>query len=176
MLQCSFVLDEASVEYQLLDSKIGELTDVESVLAAAIDGVDRAEFLEQPSGTAKFAQDRSVQAHLQYLAGDIDVVPRIGIGNVEDGGGTLVHAHRLWIGDVRKHGLEDAVVVKHLDPMVAAITRVHVALPVHRNAENIRELAGSCASLAPGLYELSVLVELGDSRVAGTIGDQHCNF
>src|SRR5438552_3231435 len=131
------------MEYQLLYPKIGELADKESVFAAAVDGVDRAEFLEQPSGTAKFAEDRSVQAHLKYLTGDIDIVPRIGIGNVEDGIGSLVDAHRLWVADVRKHGLEGAVVVKHLDPLVAAIARVDVALRVHRNTENISELAGA---------------------------------
>jgi len=37
------------------------------------DGVNRPEFLEQPSGTAKFAEDRSVQAHPVYLAGAIDI-------------------------------------------------------------------------------------------------------
>ena len=51
------------MEHQFLYSKIGKLTDKESVFAAAVDGVDRSEFLEQPSGTAKFAEDRSVQAH-----------------------------------------------------------------------------------------------------------------
>ena len=57
------------MEYQLLDPKISELTDKQGIFAAAIDGVDRAEFLEQPSGTAKFAEDSAVQAHLQDLTG-----------------------------------------------------------------------------------------------------------
>lgn len=35
------------MEYQLLNSKIRELTDKQSVFAAAVDGVDRAEFLKQ---------------------------------------------------------------------------------------------------------------------------------
>src|SRR5439155_12313368 len=41
------------MEHQFLYSKIGKLTDKESVFAAAVDGVKRPEFLEQPSGTAK---------------------------------------------------------------------------------------------------------------------------
>src|ERR1043165_8835722 len=68
---------------QFLYPKIGKLADKESVLAAAIDGVHCPEFLEQPSGTAKLAEDRSVQAHPVYLTGGIDIVPRIGIGNVQ---------------------------------------------------------------------------------------------
>ena len=43
------------MQYQLLYPEIGKLTDKESVFAAAVDRVDRAEFFEQPSGTAKFA-------------------------------------------------------------------------------------------------------------------------
>src|SRR4051812_49255008 len=112
------------MEHQFLHSKIGKLTDKESVIAAAVDGVNRPEFLEQPSGPAKFAEDRSVQAHPIYLTRPIDVVPRIGIGNIENGIDSLGDAHRLCVADVRKCGLEDAVVVKHLDAPVAAIASV----------------------------------------------------
>src|SRR5437763_16817311 len=115
------------MEHQFLYSKIGKLTDKESVFAAAVDGVDRSEFLEQPSGAAKFAEDRSVQAHPIYLTGDIDIVPWIGIGNVEDGIGLLADTHCLCVAEVRKRGLEDAVVVKHLDASIAAIAGVDVA-------------------------------------------------
>src|SRR5438552_13063252 len=137
------------MEHQFLYSKVGKLADEESVFAAAVDGVDRPEFLAQPSGTAKSAEDRSVQAHPIYLTRDIDIVPRIGIGNVEDGIGSLGDTHRLCVAEVRKRGLEDAVVVKHLDAPVAAIPGVDVAVRVHRTTQNIGELARSCASFAP---------------------------
>src|SRR5215472_13193899 len=101
------------MEHQPLHPKISKLTDKESVFASAVDGVNRPEFLEEPSGTSKFAEDRSIQAHPIYLAGDIDIVPRIGIGNVEDGIGTLGDTHRLCVAEVRKLGLENAVIVKH---------------------------------------------------------------
>src|SRR5215471_15799176 len=151
------------MEHQFLYSKIGKLTDKESVFAAAVDGVNRPEFLEQPAGTAKFAEDGSVQAHPVYLTGAIDIVPRIGIGNIEDGVGSLGDTHRLCVAEVRKCCLEDAVVIKYLNAFVAAIAGVDVALRVHCNAQNISELAGSCASFAPGLHEFAVLIELGDT-------------
>src|SRR5262249_18949803 len=158
------------MEHQFLYSKIGKLTDKESVFAAAVDGVDRPKFFEQPSGTAKFAEDRAVQPHPIYLTGDIDIVPRVGIGNIEDWIGSLGDTHRLCVAEVRKCGLEDAVVVKHLNALVAAIAGVDVPLRVYRNTQNIGELAGSCASFAPGLHEFAVLIELGDARIAGAVG------
>src|SRR5689334_9713753 len=161
------------MEHQLLHAKIGKLADKESVFAAAIDGVHRPEFLEQPSGTAKFAEDRAVQAHPVYPAGDIDIVPRIGIGNVEDWIGAFADTHRLCVAEVRKRGLEDAVVVKYLDAFVPAIAGVDVSLRVHRNTQNIGELAGSCTSFTPGLHKFAVLIELSDARVAGAIRDEY---
>src|SRR4029453_10770660 len=134
------------MEHQILHAKIGKLTDKESVFATAVNGVDRPEFLEQPSGTAEFAEGGSVEAHPVYLTGDIDIVPRIGIGNVENGIGSPGDTHRLCVAEVRKRGLEDAIVVKDLDALVAAIASVDVALRVHCNTQNIGELSGSCAS------------------------------
>src|SRR5438876_479546 len=116
-----------SMEHQFLHAKVGKLTDKESAIAAAVDGVDCAEFLEQPSGTAEFAGYRPVQAHPVYLTRDVDIVPRIGIRNIERRIGALGDTHRLCITEVRKRGLEDAVVVKHLDAPVSAIARVDVA-------------------------------------------------
>ena len=121
------------MERQFLYAQIGKLTHKESVFAAAIDGVDRPEFLEHPSGTAKFADYRSVQAHPINLTGAIDIVPRIGIGNIEDWTGAFSDTHRLRIAEVRKCGLEDAVVVKHLDSLVPAIARIDVPLRVYCN-------------------------------------------
>jgi hypothetical protein len=54
---------------------------------------------------AKFAEGRSVQAHPIYLTGDIDIVPRIGIENIEDAIGSLASTHRLWVAEGRKYGL-----------------------------------------------------------------------
>src|ERR1051326_1931388 len=119
-----------SVENEFLDAEIGKLADKESVFGTAVDGVDRPKFLEQPSGPAKFAKHRSIQPHPIYLAGDIDIVPRIGIGNVENRIGSPADAHRLCVAEVGKRGLEDAVIVEHLDALVAAIAGVDVALRV----------------------------------------------
>ena len=83
------------MEHQLLHPKIGNLTDKQSAFAATVERVDRSEFLEQPSGTAEFAEDSSVRAHPVYLTRDIDIVPRIGIGNIQDRTGSLGDTHRL---------------------------------------------------------------------------------
>src|ERR1041385_2315052 len=161
-----------SVENEFLAAEIGKLADKESVFGTAVDGVDRPKFLEQPSGPAKFAKHRSIQPHPIYLAGDIDIVPRIGIGNVENRIGSPADAHRRCVAEVGKRGLEDAVIVEHLDAVGAALAGVDVALQGHRDTQNIGELAGRGASFAPGLHEFSVLIELCDARVAGAIGDR----
>jgi hypothetical protein len=86
--------------------------------------------------------------HLIYLACDIDIVPRIGIGDTQNGIGSLGDAHGLWIADVRKRGLENTIVVEHMDAFVAAIARVDVALRVYRDTQNVGEFSGPCAFLA----------------------------
>ena len=64
------------MEHQFLYSKIGKLTDKESVFAAAVDGVDRPEFLEHSPGTPKFAEDRSVHdSGLEADAGAVRIRP-----------------------------------------------------------------------------------------------------
>src|SRR5438067_2507946 len=88
------------MEHQLLYSQIGELTDKQGGFVATIDGIDCPEFLEQPSGAPESAQDRSVQSHLKDFTCDIDVVPRIGIGNIEDGIGSPGDTHRLRVAEV----------------------------------------------------------------------------
>src|SRR5262245_52703592 len=128
------------VEHQFLHPKIGKLADQESAFTAAVDGVDGTEFLEQSSGTTEFAEDRSVRAHPINFTRDIDVIPRIGVGGIEDRIGSPGDTHRLCVAEVRKRGLEDAVVIKHLDAPVSAIAGVDVALCVYRNAQNIGEL------------------------------------
>src|SRR5262245_60738442 len=66
-----------SMQRYLLDSQIGNLADVEVVLAAAVDGVDEVELLRGPPRPAKLADHGAVQLQLVDLAGDIDVVRRI---------------------------------------------------------------------------------------------------
>ena len=68
--------------------------------------------------------------------------------------------------------LEGAVVVEHLDALVAAVGGVDIALRIDRDAADVGELAGSSSLLAPGLHEHAVLVELGDARVAQAVGDE----
>src|SRR4030095_12553444 len=67
---------------QLLYSEVADFADIEDVLGAAIDRVDRAELLPQPARPAELADDRSIEAHLVDLAGGIEIVRRVGIRHV----------------------------------------------------------------------------------------------
>src|SRR5262249_31794289 len=118
---------------ELLHPEIADFADVKRVLGAAIDGVDGAELLRQFAGLAEPADHRSVELHLVDLAGGVEVVRWIGIRDVED----LVCARRdadgLGVADVLDLALEGAVVVEHLDALVATVSRVDVALRVDRD-------------------------------------------
>ena len=69
-------------------------------------------------------------------------------------------------------GLERAVVVEHLNALVAHIGDVDVALGIDGDGVGNIELAGFGTGRAPGLDELPVLVELGDAGVAVPVGDE----
>src|SRR6187549_2185971 len=104
---------------QLLYSEVADLADIEDVLRAAIDRVDRAELFQKLARAAKLANDRSIQAHLVDLARGIEIVRRIRIRHVHHLVGPRSDADRLRIAEVSDLGLEDAVVVEHLDAVVA---------------------------------------------------------
>src|SRR5262245_29663320 len=59
---------------QLLYSEVADLADIEDVLGAAIDRVDRAELFQQLARPAKLADDGAIEAHLVDLAGGIEIV------------------------------------------------------------------------------------------------------
>ena len=65
------------MQRELLNSHIADLTHKQVVLAAAVDGVDRAKLLRQLPCSAELADDGSVQFHLVDVTGDVDVVRRI---------------------------------------------------------------------------------------------------
>src|SRR5262249_34857996 len=102
---------------------------------------------------------------------DLAVVERLGIVGVRavqilmltrrdaDGVG------RTDVGDLR---LRRAIAVEHLDPLVAGVGDVDVALRVERDAVQHAELARLTAAVSPGLDEVAVLVELGDASI--TVG------
>src|SRR4029078_2183823 len=132
---------------QLLYSEVADLADIEDVLRAAIDRVDRAELFQELARAAKLANDRSIQAHLVDLARGIEIVRGIQIRHVHHLVGPRSDADRLRIADVSDLGLEDAVVVEHLDAVVATIGRVDVALSIDGDTVDRGELAGGAAPL-----------------------------
>src|SRR5262245_13723708 len=134
---------------QLLDPEVADFADVERVLGAAIDRVDRAELLEQLARPAELSEDRAVEAHLVDLASGIEIVRRIRIRHVHHLAAARRDADGLRVADTLDLGLERAVVIEHLDALVAAIGRVDVALRINGDAVDAGELAGRVAALAP---------------------------
>ena len=116
---------------------------------------------------------RAVQLHLVDLAVEEGVLGRVGVGAVEK----LLRAGRDADGPGRAHvrelGLERAVVVEHLNALIAHIGDVDVAAGIDGDGVRNIELAGFGTGRAPGLDELPVLVELGDAGVAVTVGDEN---
>src|SRR5262249_46186549 len=100
---------------------------------------------------------------------DLAVVERLGIVGVR-AVDVLVRAGRDADGhrraDVRDLRLHVAVAVEYLDPLVAGVGDVDVALGVEDDAADGAELAGLAAARSPGLDEVAVLVELRHARVA----------
>src|SRR5262245_47099300 len=78
-------------------------------------------------------------------------------------GGDADRVRRADVGDLRLHR---AVAVEHLDPLVAGVRDVDVALGVERDAVERAELTRLAAAESPRLDEMSILVELRDARVA----------
>src|SRR5258708_20554173 len=70
------------MQRHLLNPQIADFADKEVVLASAVDGVDEVEFLRGPPGLAEFADHGAVELQLIDLAGDVDVVRRIGVRRV----------------------------------------------------------------------------------------------
>src|SRR5438874_948311 len=157
---------------QLLHSEVADFADVEGVLGAAIDRVDRAELLEQLARPAERADDRAIEAHLVDLAGGIEIVRRIRIRHVHHLAAARRNADCLRVADILDLGLERTVVIEHLDALVAAVGGVDVALGINGDAVDAGELTGGAAALAPLLDEHAVLRELGDARVAAAVGDE----
>src|SRR5271156_3383168 len=113
--------DRVSVQRELLHPQIAEFADQETVLGAAVDGVDEVELLRQPTRPAELSDHRSVQLQLVDLAADVDVVWRIRIRAVEDLIRARRYAKRLRRTDIGDLRLEGPVVVEHLDALVLGI-------------------------------------------------------
>ena len=157
---------------ELLHSPVHELGDVQGVGLPAVDGIDHAELFDLLASAADTADHRAVQLHLVNLAVEKRVLGRVGVGAVEK----LLRAGRDADGTGRAHvlelGLERAVVVEHLNALVAHIGDVDVALGIDGDRVRSIELAGFGTGRAPGLGEPPGLVELGDAGVAVPVGDE----
>src|SRR3954468_5638746 len=157
----------------LLYPQIPDFADEKAVLVAAIDGVHGAEFLCHLAGAAELADHRAVQFHLVDFARLVDVVRRVGIGDIKHRIGPGGQADRLRVSEIADLRLEGAVVVEDLDAVVVAVGDIDIALRVDRDAADVVELALSAALLAPALHELAVFVEFGDARIALAVGDEN---
>src|SRR6187402_2920293 len=144
-----------SLQGDSLDTPVGELTDQQVVLVAAIDGVDQAEFLHELAGGAELAHHRAVELHL-VDGGVVHAVGVAGVSDVEVLGRSRGHAHGLGGADAAELALEGPLPIEHLDPLVADIGHVDVALGIEGDALRAVELAVTGARRAPMLDEPAV--------------------
>src|SRR2546428_5139577 len=86
--------------------------------------------------------------------------------------GSRSNAQRPGRADVPVLSLEVTVVVEDLNSIVRPIGHIHHALGIDLKGMDRVELARRRSTLAPRLDELAHLVELRDSRVAVSIGDE----
>ena len=100
---------------ELLDSPVANLRNVQLIIAAAIDGIDRAELFRQLACLAEPAGDFSVQIDLVNLAVRVYIFRRIRIGTVERLTRPRRDANRRRGSDILDLGLEVAVAIKHLN-------------------------------------------------------------
>src|SRR6185503_11245959 len=136
-----------------LHPEIPDLADVQRALAAAVDCVDGAELLQQLSRFAELTDHRAIEADLLDLAGRVDVSRRIRIRHIQHLIRPRRHADRLRVADALDLALERAVVVEHLDALIAGVSGVDVALRVNGDAVDAGEFAIRSAALSPGLDE-----------------------
>src|SRR5438105_1614147 len=80
----------ASANRELLHPEVADFADVERILGAAVDRVQRAEFLRQLTRPAELADHRPVQADLVDLTPGIEIGRGIRVRHVHD----LVRARR----------------------------------------------------------------------------------
>src|SRR5262245_42692375 len=157
---------------ELLHAPVHEFGDVQGVGVAAVDLIDHAELLELLAGFADAADDRAVQLHLVNFAVQERILGRVGVRAEK----ILVRAGRDADGarrtDVLDLGLVVAVVVEHLNALIAHVGHVHHALRVNGDGVRSIELAGSGTGPAPGLVVAPGFVELRDAGVAESVGDE----
>src|SRR5690242_6752608 len=157
---------------ELLNTPIGDLTHVEFVFFAAINFVHGAELLQLLAGRAEFADDAAIEFHLVDFA-VIEIGGAVGIGAVE----ILVRARCNTDGprraDIGVLSFGIAIVIEHLDALVAAITYVNVPLRINSDGMRSIKLANRSAPSAPGLNEDAVFVKFSDAGVSVAIGDEN---
>src|SRR5713101_2330972 len=159
------------MQRELLHSPVAGFADVQVVLAAAINGIGRAELFQLLSRFAEPADQPAGEIHLVDFAVDVKIGRGIGIAAVEVLARPGRDADRRRSADVHELRLEVAVAVEHLNPSVAAVGDVDGALRIDRNPAWRVELTGRRPSGTPRLDELAVLVELGHARIAEAIRD-----
>src|ERR1700722_10218913 len=80
-------------------------------------------------------------------------------------------ANRSRIPYICDLGFEVAIAVKDLNSLVCRVRHIDIALRIHGDSVNRVELARAVSSRSPGLNELSILIKLGGSRIAKTVGN-----
>ena len=129
------------VQDEFLHTPVGDLAHVNFVRVAAIDLVDRSEFLVQLARVAELAQDFSIELHFVDFA-IVHVGGAVRVGAIEVLVRAWGNADGPWRADIEVHRLKFTIVIEDLNPAVFAVADVYVPLGVCGDRVHGMKLAG----------------------------------
>src|SRR4051812_23235128 len=118
---------DPSVQIDLGHPPVARLSDIEGGGIAAVDGIDAAEVAQALAGLPELAHHRAVQFQLEDLAATIEIVGWIGVGAEQILVRARSDADGFRIAAAGDAALEVAVIIEHLDTVVAAVGDIDIA-------------------------------------------------
>src|SRR5207302_9390128 len=116
------------------------------------------------AGAAEGAQD---------LAGEVHLVDPANATHEHHLIGSIGEAERPRRSRQVPNRFPSALSIENLDAAIATVGDINDVVIVDHQTVRSVEVARLAAALTPGLDEISVLIELGDSRIAVPVGDKH---
>ena len=149
------------VQSQLLHPQITQFPDIKRIFRPAVYRVDCSKLLQQLPCPTEFPNNGPVQTHLEDFPPGIDVIRRVGIGNIKNRIRPPGHTHSLWVADARKRSLKCPVIIKNLDSFIAPVPRINVPLCIPpRCSERPRTSPGAVPFLPHDLINFPSLSNL----------------
>src|SRR2546428_7945963 len=109
----------------------------------------------------------------QDLAGEIHLVHPAHAAHEHHLIGSIGEAERPGRGRQVPNRFPIALRVENLDTAVAAVGDVDYVVIVHHKTVGGVEVARLATTLTPGVNEVAIFIELGNPRIAVSVGDEH---